>query len=81
MTSSAEITATIFSSHIDAASAVSELREKCYKLASAYYNEQDEAKRKAAYALADKYQGVLEALNALDGAAGAIKTPDNLVDW
>lgn len=78
------ITASIFSSNAEAVQALSNLREQCYKLASAYFNEGDKHKQKAAYALADKYQAVLEALNALDDAASQIRDADalaNVTNW
>lgn len=56
----------IWYAHNEAASAVSNLREKCYKLASACFHAGDEAGQKAAYALADKYQLTLEVLNEIE---------------
>lgn len=72
ITQSSIISSNIFSSHLRAETAISDLRELCYKLASSYFHESCPAKQKASYALADKYQAVLEALHELDGVAREI---------
>lgn len=70
---SAIISSDIFALQIAGGEVISALRDKCYKLAEAYWEEGCNDKKAAAYLLADKYQAVLEALNVLDGAATAIR--------
>lgn len=71
----------IITAHLEAVDAVSKVKDEFYKLASAYFHEGEQEKKKAAYAASDKYQAVINALLELEYEINNVRDAgDTIVD-
>lgn len=70
----------MYSKYLEATKAASDAREACYKMAAERFNAGDKQGQKDAYAMADKWQAVLDQMLPLDPLlAGDVKGAPG--DW